>query len=316
MQTTSPIPLTLLTGFLGAGKTTLINKLLRGAHGRRIAVLVNEFGEIGVDGALIVGAAGSVVELANGCICCATRGDLARALHDVLESGKDLDGILVETSGLADPTPVIDDLESYRFACDTRLDSVVTVVDAENFDRNLDYAEAAYQQIICADMLLISKADLVAVHVPALIENGLRTLNPRAPVLTCVGGEIPLELVFSSDEALRRSPRIPGDRSDHSTHDHGLHDRGFESLVLKSDRPFDQNRFVTWLDALPKSAYRVKGFVRFSNASSVCVVHAVGGRHSIDNAPPDVATDGAMLVVIGRKLIDQELQAGFARCAA
>ena len=147
------IPVTLLTGFLGAGKTTLVNHLLTECHGRRLAVIVNEFGELGIDGALIAGAAGSVIELANGCICCATQGDLRRALQEVVSTREGLDGVLIETSGLADPGPVIRDLESIRFAQEIRLDGVVTVLDAENFDRNLDSAEAAFQQITYGDVL-------------------------------------------------------------------------------------------------------------------------------------------------------------------
>lgn len=304
------IPIALLTGFLGAGKTTLVNRVLSGSHGRRIGVIVNEFGNVGIDGALITGAAGPLVELANGCICCATRGDLARAVHEVIAAGDALDGILIETSGLADPLSVIDDLDTYRFARAARLEGVVTVIDAENFDRNLERAEAAYAQITCADLLLINKVDLVAPEIPGLIEAGLRQLNPAAPAVRCVGCDVPLELLLSD-----MRPGSPASAAGPAHVHHHAHQR-FESAALQVSEPLSQERFLAWLDGLPASVYRAKGFVRFAGARALMLVHAVGARHNLEPAPPKAETTGATLVVIGQDLPAAELQAGLARCAA
>ena len=140
--------------------------MLTASHGKRLAVIVNEFRPLGIDAALIANANGSVIELANGCICCATQGDLYRSLQRLLETKGDLDGVLIEASGLADPGPVVQTLTMFRFAREIRLDGVVTVIDAENFDRNLESAEAAFHQITAADILLINKIDLVGEDIP------------------------------------------------------------------------------------------------------------------------------------------------------
>ena len=191
-----PLPVTLLTGFLGAGKTTLVNHILSGSHGRKIGVIVNEFGELGIDAALITGASGSVIELANGCICCATQGDLCRSLCDIAAAGGQLEALLIETSGLADPEPVIAELQFGRVAAAFRLDGVITVIDAENFDRNLDYAEAAFQQIVSGDLLVINKVDLVAPESRSSSSKGFARLTRMVASLGAVQCDIPLDIVF------------------------------------------------------------------------------------------------------------------------
>jgi tripartite-type tricarboxylate transporter receptor subunit TctC/G3E family GTPase len=300
------LPITVLTGFLGAGKTTLVNRLLAGSHGRRFGVIVNEFGALGIDGALINGAIGPVVELANGCICCATRGDLAGALSEMLSAAPDLDGLLVETSGLADPYPVLEDLDALCFDRDIRLDGVVTVIDAENFDRNLGLADAAFRQIACADVLLINKADLVASDVPERIEQGLRQINDRAAVVFCVACDVPFEVALGPQRTATAAP-APG------VHRHA----DFQSASLRTDRPLDAERFAAWLDALPVTVVRAKGFVRFAGVSAPAVVHLVGARRSIEPVLRlSVETAGAALVVIGRGLAAAELQDSLDRCVA
>jgi G3E family GTPase len=302
----SALPVTILTGFLGAGKTTLVNRILSERHGRRLAVLVNEFGAVGVDADLIVGARGPVIELANGCICCATQGDLYRALGGLLVAGSDLDGVLIETSGLADPGPIEAGIDARRFPRALRIDGIVTVLDAANFDDNLERAEAAFHQIARADLLLVNKVDLVASDVPHLIERGIRRLNPHARVIACAACAVPAELVagVARIEAPKPTP----------THVH--HHDAFESAALSAPAPLDPERFDAWLAALPRSIYRAKGFVRLADVARPLVVHLVGARRSVEPAPVHVATDGARLVVIGRGLRIAELEAGLLACAA
>ncbi|MGD9943205.1 MAG: GTP-binding protein [Burkholderiaceae bacterium] len=303
-----PIPVVLLTGFLGAGKTTLVNRILRDAHGLRLAVIVNEFGEIGIDAQLIVGASGGLVQLENGCICCATRGDLAGAIHEILSSDHELDGILIETSGLADPFPVIDDIESLEFARPTRLDGVITILDAENFDRNLSHAEAAYQQIVAADLLLINKSDLVDREVLSAIARGSSELNPGARSVPCTDCELPLELIISSrlDRAGHRA-HVHEHREAHAHH----HAHSFTSVSLRSQGTPDRDRFTRWLDELPGAIHRVKGFVRFADTSATYVIHKVGSRLSMDLTAARIGDAGAVIVMIGLDLDEERLRSEF-----
>jgi G3E family GTPase len=316
-----PLPVTLLTGFLGAGKTTLVNHILSGSHGRKIGVIVNEFGELGIDAALITGASGSVIELANGCICCATQGDLSRSLCDIAAAGGQLEALLIETSGLADPEPVIAELQFGRVAAAFRLDGVITVIDAVNFDRNLDYAEAAFQQIVSGDLLIINKVDLIAPEIPSLIEQGIRTINPNARFIRAVQCDIPLDIVFGigghvvGGREAGETLDLHEHGHDHEHHHHGSHD-GFESVSFRLDGPLDPERFTSWLDELGPNVFRAKGFVRLVGAESPVVVHLVGSRRSVEPAPAGVETQGAALVVIGQELSVRELQAGLEKCAA
>jgi G3E family GTPase len=308
------IPVTLLTGFLGAGKTTLLNRVLSEAHGQRIAVVVNEFGEIGVDGAMIEGADGDVVELANGCLCCATRGQLLGAIASVMARGAPLDGIVIETSGLADPFPVLSELAHSSLSEALHVDGVITLVDAENFDRNLGSAEAAFQQIVAADLLLVNKVDLVGADIPGMIERGVRVLNPAARVIACTGADVPLAMVLGSRLGARDAAPAsrPGDGTSHHHHDQGH--GGFESLALEPHGALDPARLSDWLSRLPSNVFRAKGLVHLAGAKEQVVVSAVGTRHGVGPARPGAGPD--RLVVIGRDLDAPALVAGLKGCHA
>ncbi|SEP16715.1 GTPase, G3E family [Salinihabitans flavidus] len=295
------IPLTLLTGFLGAGKTTLLNRVLSESHGSRMAVIVNEFGEVGIDGTLVEGAQGGVVELANGCLCCATRGQLLVAIHAVLQVAPPPDAILIETSGLADPFPVLSELAHSSLVEAVQVDGVITVVDAENFDRNLDSAEAAFQQITAADILLVNKTDLVELDIPGLIERGIRVLNPSARVLPCISGDVPLSVLIGARTSEKPLP---------TETKHG-HDN-FESTVLDASLPFDPKRLEKWLGALPCDVFRTKGFVRVTPHRNRVTVSAVGTRYWLSPAESSNAVD--RLIVIGQNLDRAKLQAGLDAC--
>ena len=317
-QTQSPLPVTLLTGFLGSGKTTLVNHILSGSHRRKIGVIVNEFGELGIDAALISGASGSVIELANGCICCATQGDLSRSLRDIAAAGNQMEALLIETSGLADPEPVIAELQSAKFAQAFRLDGVITVIDAENFDRNLDHAEAAFQQIVAGDLLVINKVDTVPEEIPGLIENGVRKVNPDARFVSAVRCEVPLDIVFGIGGRVEPAVHAHDHHHHHDhddTHHHHSHD-DFDSVSLSLERVVDPLRFTAWLEGLGTDVFRAKGFVRFLGNDAPVVVHMVGARRSVEPAPEGIDTKAAALVVIGRNLSPADLKAGLESCAA
>src|ERR1700686_1109132 len=181
--TSQRIPVTVLTGYLGAGKTTLLNRILSEDHGRRYAVIVNEFGEIGIDNDLILNTDEELFEMNNGCICCTVRGDLIRTLHGLLAKDRNFDAIVVETTGLADPGPVAQTffVDGY-LRSKTELDSVTTVVDAKHVEMRLDDSREALEQIAFADQIVLNKTDLVSEDELRAVEAGLRKANPVVPV--------------------------------------------------------------------------------------------------------------------------------------
>src|SRR3954471_10884331 len=273
-MTPAKIPVTVLTGYLGAGKTTLLNRILSEDHGKRYAVIVNEFGEVGIDNDLIVGADEEVFEMNNGCVCCTVRGDLIRVLSGLMKRKGKFDGIIVETTGLADPAPVaqtffVDDDVRAR----TELDSVTTVVDAKHLPLRLKDSREAAEQIAFADQIILNKTDLVTEAELAEVEKAIRTLNPLAPIHRAERSNVPLELVLGRGSFdLARIEQLEPDflnpahgeaghvhdedcdhDHDHHDHDHHHHDHdhdhghghihdhvaesGIGSISLTADRP-------------------------------------------------------------------------------
>jgi G3E family GTPase len=281
-------PVTVLTGYLGAGKTTLLNRILTEDHGKRYAVIVNEFGEVGIDNDLVVGADEEVFEMNNGCVCCTVRGDLIRILSGLMkrqaQSGKrGFDAIVVETTGLADPGPV-----AQTFFVDedvkakTRLDSVTTVVDAKHVLMRLADSKEAVEQIAFADQIVLNKTDLVSPEELARVEQAIRRLNPLAPIHRAQRSNVPLDAIlgrggFDLSRITELDPAFlnpahgePGhvhdddcDHHDHDGHghDHGhahdhdhVHDHvaeaGIRGVALTLERPLDGRKVTAWLNKL------------------------------------------------------------------
>ena len=284
------IPVTVLTGYLGAGKTTLLNRILSEPHGKKYAVVVNEFGEIGIDNDLVVGVDEEVFEMNNGCICCTVRGDLVRILDGLMRRKGKFDEIIVETTGLADPAPV-----AQTFFVDenvgrkTRLDAVVTVADAKWLKDRLQDAPEAKNQIAFADVILINKTDLVSAAELDEVEARIRGINRYAKVHKTERAQVPLEEVlsrnaFDLDRILHLEPEFlqgdghdhdhgHGDGHDHGHHHHGglkqYHDEEMQSISLKSDRPLDADKFFPWVQDLVQkegpNILRCKGILSFKN---------------------------------------------------
>ena len=223
------IPVTVLTGYLGAGKTTLLNRILTEPHGKRFAVIVNEFGEVGIDNELVVGADEEVFEMNNGCVCCTVRGDLIRIIEGLMRRRGKFDAIIVETTGLADPAPVAQTFFVDQDVMEaSRLDAVVTVADAKWLADRLRDAPEAKSQIAFADVIILNKTDLVSAGELAEVEGRIRAINPYAQLHRTQRCEVPLEAVlgrnaFALDRILELEPAFL-ETEDHHDHDHHGHD--------------------------------------------------------------------------------------------
>ena len=325
------IPVTVLTGYLGAGKTTLLNRVLRGAEGKRYAVIVNEYGELGIDGSLVVGAEEEVYELNNGCVCCKLRGDLIRVVSNLVRRPGGFDGILIETTGLADPAPVVqtfyfDDLLRQH----TRLDSVICVADARHLATQLRDEPEAAAQLAQADLVLLNKTDLADAATLFEAERAVQQLNPTAELRRSVHGEVPLERLldrgaFDISRLRVPAPRLGAAPAGPRSHvyrppDAGRHRTDVTSVSLSFARPFERSRFMRWLQRLVvergADLLRAKGIVAFDGEERRFVFQAVHMTvdSGLDRAWVDGESRTTRLVFIGRGLDTDELNNELTHC--
>ena len=332
---TKGTPVTILTGFLGAGKTTLLNHILSNQDGLKTAVLVNEFGEIGIDNDLVVSTSADMVELSNGCICCTINGELLEAVDRILKRPEPLDYLIVETTGLADPLPVAMTFLGSELRDQTRLDSIITLVDAENCNARVFESEVGRSQIIYGDILLLNKTDLVSTERVKELEESLRSIKKDARILHSVKGEVPLPLLmsvglFESDRVATKADHDHDHDHDHGHgHDHGHahhhHDHahadqldieGYTSLSFNSDGPFSLRKFQNFLDnQLPESVFRAKGILWFNESEKRHVFHLAGKRFSIDDSDWDGERKN-QLVLIGQEIDHSTLRGQLQACVA
>jgi G3E family GTPase len=339
--TSEKIPVTVLTGYLGAGKTTLLNRILSEPHGKKYAVIVNEFGEIGIDNDLIVGADEEVFEMNNGCICCTVRGDLIRIIDGLMRRKGKFDAIIVETTGLADPAPVAQTFfVDENVGKNTRLDAVVTVADAKWLRDRLRDAPEAKNQIAFADVILINKTDLVSDAELRETEARIRGINPYAKLHRTQRAQIPLNEVlgrnaFDLERILDIEPEFlhadDHDHDHHHDHDHdhdhahGLkhyHDEEMQSIALSTDKPLDPDKFFPFIQNLVQvegpNILRSKGILSLRDDPQRFVFQGVhmmlDGDHQREWREGEART--SRVVFIGRNLPEEKIRKGFESCVA
>ena len=317
------LPVTIITGFLGSGKTTLLNYILSNNQDWKIAVLVNEFGDIDIDSQLLVSVDENMVTLSNGCICCTINDDLIEAVYQILELDEKVDYLIVETTGLADPLPIALTFLGTELRDLVRLDSILTLVDAENFTSEHFESESALKQIIYGDIILINKTDLVDSDKIKLLEKDIQTIKVGARILHSQYGKVPLPLILDlglGNQALFSEKINEEHHHDHDHHDHEHHHShhleidGFVAVSFESDRPFHLDKFQNFLsDKKLNNVFRAKGILWFIESELRQIFQLSGKRYDI-NADKWQGIRRNQLVLIGRDLNASEIRQGLDQC--
>ncbi|MBD2045442.1 GTP-binding protein [Coleofasciculus sp. FACHB-64] len=318
------MPVTIVTGFLGSGKTTLLNHILHNCQDLKVAVLVNEFGDINIDSQLLISVDQNMIELTNGCICCTINDGLLDAVYRVLERSDRIDYLIVETTGIADPLPIALTFISTDLRDLTRLDSILTLVDVETFTPEHFESDAALNQISYGDIILLNKTDLVPEAQVKELEDYIRAMKVGARVLRTSYGQVPLPLIL--DVGVSQAESYPAkEESSHDHHHHHYHDHhhahshhlendGFMSFSFESDRPLLLEKFQEFLtEQLPEDVFRAKGLLWFKESSLRHIFQLCGKRVEM-KTDKWISQKSNQLVFIGRNLNEAQIQQQLKDC--
>ncbi len=309
------IPVTIVTGALGAGKTTFVNYVLTAEHGLKIGVIVNEYGEVGIDGDLILASKDKLIELPNGCVCCTVRGDLIEASLTLLNTKK-IDYLLIETSGLAEVVPAAMTFNAPELVERAELDSIICVLDAENYEENKKRNETALEQLQNADIVLLNKIDLVDKKRTEELRKDIKKILPQAQIIDTVKGQAPLKLLLGVS-------KFDPDKHEvwkRSEHEHA-HDTGVESYSAITGA-IDSDKFQEFWTQLPENIFRAKGVVCIKESAPGAgdelrvAFHKVGKRWEMEFTRPweEGEEKQTKVVFIGKKIKPKELQKGLDAC--
>ncbi|MCL1469081.1 CobW family GTP-binding protein [Argonema antarcticum] len=303
------LPVTIITGFLGSGKTTLLNQIIKNTENVKVAVLVNEFGDINIDSQLLVSIDEDMIELSNGCICCTINDGLVDAVYRVLERQDRIDYLVIETTGVADPLPIIITFVATELRDLTNLDAVLTVVDVETFTPDSFDSEAAFRQIAYGDIILLNKTDLVSEEKVKELENYIETVKAGARILRSQYGQVPLPLILDVGLSQPDTYLTEGDRdSKHLVND------GFVSVSFRSDRPFAVKKFQVFLqEKMSADVFRAKGILWFKESPRRHIFQLSGKRYDLKDEEWE-GKPSNQLIFIGRSLNALELNQQLNNC--